>query len=67
MKDGKLNPDIPRPVAAFGYGRRVCAGLEAAELTLFLSIASMLRTFTFSSDTLKKEEDFGPYGSDLVS
>ncbi|KDQ55433.1 hypothetical protein JAAARDRAFT_37446 [Jaapia argillacea MUCL 33604] len=44
--DGReLNKCTPDPLAAFGYGRRICPGRHMAEATLWISIASILATF----------------------
>ncbi|KZT34820.1 cytochrome P450 [Sistotremastrum suecicum HHB10207 ss-3] len=53
-KDAKsIQPD-PRSFV-FGFGRRVCAGMYFAEVTLFLQISSILATF----DTLKEKDADG--------
>ncbi|CCO36772.1 O-methylsterigmatocystin oxidoreductase Short=OMST oxidoreductase [Rhizoctonia solani AG-1 IB] len=41
------DPDVPYP-PAFGWGRRKCPGIHFAEASLFITIASLLATFTFS-------------------
>ncbi|EMD42005.1 hypothetical protein CERSUDRAFT_110546 [Gelatoporia subvermispora B] len=47
MKDGKLNPDIRDPAtAAFGFGRRICPGRFMAQESMWITIASVLSTFT---------------------
>ncbi|GJF00667.1 cytochrome P450 [Phanerochaete sordida] len=40
--DGKLRKDVPDPVQAFGYGRRVCPGRYFAMDVLWLAVASLL-------------------------
>ncbi|CAE6440609.1 unnamed protein product [Rhizoctonia solani] len=52
------DPDVP-PAPAFGWGRRKCPGIHFAEATLFITVASLLVTFTFS----KKR---GPDGREIV-
>lgn len=64
----KLNTDIPFPEAAFGFGRRLCAGRDSAEATMWITIASLLSCFNFT----KKKEDmnkdsFGGHLSGLLS
>nr|BAL05122.1 cytochrome P450 [Phanerodontia chrysosporium] len=44
--DGKLDPSVPDPVEAFGYGRRICPGRHYADASLFLYIAHILFAFT---------------------
>jgi cytochrome P450 len=44
--DGKLDQNVPDPVEAFGYGRRICPGRYFAEDLLFLNISSILAAFT---------------------
>ncbi|CAE6472167.1 unnamed protein product [Rhizoctonia solani] len=52
------DPDVPyAPV--FGWGRRKCPGIHFAEASLFITVASLLATFTFS----KKR---GPDGREVV-
>jgi len=47
LKDGKLNQDIRSPsVAAFGYGRRICAGRFMSDNSLFITIALVLSVFS---------------------
>ncbi|EMD36559.1 hypothetical protein CERSUDRAFT_115592 [Gelatoporia subvermispora B] len=46
LKERKLDPNVKDPMtAAFGFGRRICAGREFAESTLFINIASILHVF----------------------
>ena len=46
--DGRtLNPAVPYPDAAFGFGRRVCAGKRLAQSALWLTTASILACFDF--------------------
>lgn len=44
-EDGELDPRIPDPIEAFGYGRRICPGRYFALDVLWLSIANILATF----------------------
>ncbi|KAF8897012.1 cytochrome P450 [Mucidula mucida] len=46
--DGILNPSIPHPSAAFGFGRRICAGQDIAEDTIWLAIAYMFAVFNIT-------------------
>ncbi|KAB5588512.1 O-methylsterigmatocystin oxidoreductase [Ceratobasidium theobromae] len=45
--DRFLDPTVP-PLSGFGWGRRKCPGIHFGEASVFISIASMLATFTFS-------------------
>ena len=44
--DGQLDPDVPNPLEAFGYGRRLCPGRHYAEDVLFLAMSNILAAFT---------------------
>ncbi|KIK58638.1 hypothetical protein GYMLUDRAFT_693946 [Collybiopsis luxurians FD-317 M1] len=46
--DGTTNSAIPYPTAAFGYGRRICAGKSVAQSALWLTVASLLACFDLS-------------------
>ncbi|CAE7098251.1 unnamed protein product [Rhizoctonia solani] len=60
--DRFLDPKVP-PLSAFGWGRRrthnnrICPGIHFGEASLFITIASMLATFTFT----KKRTPDGNY------
>ncbi|KAF9002581.1 cytochrome P450 [Cyathus striatus] len=44
--DGQLDPDVRSPdVAAFGYGRRICAGRHMSDNSLYIIIASLLASY----------------------
>ncbi|CAE6411323.1 unnamed protein product [Rhizoctonia solani] len=45
--DRYLDHSVPRP-PVFGWGRRKCPGVHFAEASAFITIASLLATFTFS-------------------
>ncbi|KAJ7749720.1 cytochrome P450 [Mycena metata] len=55
LLDGKLNPAIRDPDAAFGFGRRICPGRNMATSSLWITIASILSTFNISKAT----DDYG--------
>ena len=44
--DGQLDPTVPDPGEAFGYGRRICPGRHFAHDVLFLVMASILAGFS---------------------
>ncbi|KAF8656969.1 hypothetical protein AX16_002324 [Volvariella volvacea WC 439] len=52
--DKGLSDNDPDPsevvMSAFGFGRRICPGLNLAENTVFLSISSVLALFTVSKE-----------------
>lgn len=47
MKSGTMepNPDTPFPVAAFGFGRRICPGQHLAYESLWIAVASVLAAY----------------------
>ncbi|KAJ7142240.1 cytochrome P450 [Mycena epipterygia] len=45
LRDGKLNPDVRDPQAAFGFGRRICPGRHMAMSSVWITIASVLAVF----------------------
>ncbi|KEP46961.1 cytochrome P450 family protein [Rhizoctonia solani 123E] len=45
--DRFLDPNVP-PVPGFGWGRRKCPGIHFAEMSLFVTISSLLTVFSFS-------------------
>ena len=44
--DGLLRDDVPYPIEAFGFGRRICPGRYFAYDTLWLTVANILTVFT---------------------
>ncbi|KAJ1300391.1 hypothetical protein OPQ81_005210 [Rhizoctonia solani] len=59
--DRFLDPGVP-PIPAFGWGRRICPGMHFGEASLFITIASLLATFTFS----KKRDSNGNYIEPII-
>ncbi|KAJ7460150.1 cytochrome P450 [Mycena latifolia] len=53
--DGKPNPAVRDPDAAFGFGRRVCPGRHLATSSVWITIVSILATF----DIQKAVDDMG--------
>jgi cytochrome P450 len=45
LKDGKINPDVKDPLAAFGFGRRICPGRYMAQASAWIAVASILASF----------------------
>ncbi|KAJ7153311.1 cytochrome P450 [Mycena filopes] len=56
LLDGKPNPQVPDPEAAFGFGRRHCPGRHMAHASLWIAIASVLASFDI---TKALDEDGG--------
>jgi cytochrome P450 len=67
MKGNKLNPEFPQPGAAFGFGRRICAGRDMAEASIWITMTSLLAAFNFKGKEGYKENDYGLYTDGLVS
>ncbi|KAF9024019.1 cytochrome P450 [Hymenopellis radicata] len=61
--DGSLNPSIPHPSAAFGFGRRVCAGhWNIAEDTIWIGIASLFAAFNITKTVDEQGRVIEPSG-----
>lgn len=43
--DGKIDPDVPKPEAAFGFGRRICPGRFFSYPAMWINMASILSAF----------------------
>lgn len=70
MKDGNLNPVVPFPSEAFGFGRRKCPGRNLAVDSVKITIASLLAVFEFGKavdDDGKTIEPSGEYTSGMLS
>lgn len=52
------DPQLPQ-VPVFGWGRRRCPGAPFGDASLFIAVASLLATFTFSNAKEPKERDEG--------
>ncbi|KAF8576950.1 cytochrome P450, partial [Ramaria rubella] len=52
-----LDPTVQYPLPAFGFGRRICPGRHFADNTIFIAIASTLKSFqiTPARDSTGKE------------
>ncbi|GJE98983.1 cytochrome P450 [Phanerochaete sordida] len=53
--DGALRADVPAPLSAFGFGRRICPGRYFAYDVVWVAIASLLATF----DAVKPVDEKG--------
>ncbi|KZP13878.1 cytochrome P450 [Athelia psychrophila] len=70
LKDGKMDPEVQDPeLAAFGYGRRVCAGSRVANAFVWLTAGYILASFNIGkavgSDGLPIEHEV-KYFSELA-
>ncbi len=62
LKDGEINPDIPHPEEAFGFGRRICPGQDMAEASMWMTIASILTVFNITKAVDDKGNVVEPSG-----
>ncbi|KAJ7453392.1 cytochrome P450 [Mycena latifolia] len=68
--DGKPNPAVRDPDAAFGFGRRICPGRHLATSSVWITIASILATFDIQKavdDMGNVIEPTGEYTSSVIS
>ncbi|EMD37282.1 hypothetical protein CERSUDRAFT_153819 [Gelatoporia subvermispora B] len=66
MKGNELDADIQDPaVAAFGFGRRICPGRAMAQDLLWITIASVLATFTISKEVDSEGNEIMPETASL--
>ncbi|KAK0497942.1 cytochrome P450 [Armillaria luteobubalina] len=62
MKDGNLNPAIPFPSEAFGFGQHICPGRNLAIDSMKITIASLLAVFQFGKAVDDDGETIEPSG-----
>ncbi|KAJ7618765.1 cytochrome P450 [Roridomyces roridus] len=70
LLDGKLNPLVPDPVAAFGFGRRLCPGRHIAESSIWIAVVSVLAVFNIKKEVDKDGNVVEPsyeYGDGILS
>ncbi|KAJ7824100.1 cytochrome P450 [Mycena olivaceomarginata] len=48
LLDGKLDPAVRNPEAAFGFGRRLCPGRHMALSSIWITVASIIATFNIA-------------------
>ncbi|KAJ7750812.1 cytochrome P450 [Mycena metata] len=53
-----LKPGVPDPIAAFGFGRRICPGRYLADNTILMAIVSTLHLFDIVPKANAKEVHF---------
>lgn len=61
-----IKEDGPMGLDAFGFGRRICPGLEIAFESLWLIVMSVLTVFDVSKADVE-DSNFGKYSSGLIS
>lgn len=59
-KEVELDPSVPFPIMAFGYGRRQCPGRHIAHMTLLTSIVYTLQVLDITRAKNEKGEDIVP-------
>ncbi|KAJ7118250.1 cytochrome P450 [Mycena epipterygia] len=70
LRDGKPNPDVRDPQAAFGFGRRICPGRHMAMSSVWITIASILAVLDITKPVGDDGQVIEPsyeFCSDLVS
>jgi cytochrome P450 len=67
MMEDDLEPSIPKPDSAFGFGRRVCAGRDLAEASVWVTMMCLLATFEFKGKPGYKAKDYGSFTDGVVS
>ncbi|KAJ7486679.1 cytochrome P450, partial [Mycena latifolia] len=60
--DGKINPAIREPTAAFGFGRRISPGRDMAQWSVWICAASILAMFNISKSVDKAGVPIEPSG-----
>ena len=58
--NGELDPTVPDPMEAFGYGRRICPGRHFAMDILWLTVANVLSTFVIEKSIDEQENVVEP-------
>ncbi|KAJ7617258.1 cytochrome P450 [Roridomyces roridus] len=70
LLNGKLNPAVKDPQAAFGFGRRVCPGRHLAESSMWIAVVSILAVFDISKAVGENGQVHEPsyeYGDGILS
>jgi cytochrome P450 len=58
-----LNTDVDSKQSVFGYGRRICPGMNLADLSLWISVAMTLSVFDIKEDECEPAEYKYTYGT----
>lgn len=67
IKDGKLDLNVRDPsTAAFGYGRRICAGRHMAYESMWFNIVSILAAFNLTKAKGKDGAEITPSGEYIM-
>ncbi|KAJ7146914.1 cytochrome P450 [Mycena epipterygia] len=69
LRDGKLNPDVKDPQAAFGFGRRICPARHMATSSVWITVASILAVFDITKAVGDDGQIIEPsyqYSSELI-
>nr|BAL05116.1 cytochrome P450 [Phanerodontia chrysosporium] len=61
-EDGTLRSDVPYPIEAFGFGRRICPGRYFAHDLLWLTIAGILAVFRIERARDEQGHEIVPAG-----
>ncbi|KAF9061653.1 cytochrome P450 [Rhodocollybia butyracea] len=67
--DGKVDPEVKHPEMLFGFGRRQCPGMDMAESSIWMTIASLLACFDIVKAVDRKGRPIEPveeYSSGMV-
>ncbi|KAJ7138224.1 cytochrome P450 [Mycena epipterygia] len=70
LRDGKPNPDVRDPQAAFGFGRRICPARHMAMESVWITIASIFSVFDITNAVGDNGQIIEPsyaYSSELIS
>ncbi|KAJ7189236.1 cytochrome P450 [Mycena filopes] len=70
LANGKPNPDVREPQAAFGFGRRICPGRYMATSAVWIAVASILAAFEITKAVGEHGQIIEPtyeYLTDLIS
>ncbi|KAJ7731639.1 cytochrome P450 [Mycena metata] len=70
LLDGKPNPHVRDPQAAFGFGRRICPGRHMATSSVWMSVASILAAFDITKAVAEDGQAIEPtyeYLSEFIS
>ncbi|KAJ7729932.1 cytochrome P450 [Mycena metata] len=59
---GQINTTMRGPEAAFGFGRRICAGKDMAQWSMWITVASILATFNITKSLNQEGAPIEPSG-----
>ncbi|KAJ7138644.1 cytochrome P450 [Mycena filopes] len=70
LANGKPNPDVREPQAAFGFGRRICPGRYMATSAIWIAVVNILAAFDITKAVEEDGKIIEPtyeYLTDLIS